>query len=92
MSTRCYHNNQKVEGLCSDCWHKQSSLCPRCSAVVTNAAYFKKTSPHFKGTCKPSRIWDATYEFELKHRRPQHPDWRYAAPWSTTAQTMYASR
>ena len=34
-------------------WEKQTSICPRCGAVVSNKSYY--SSSHIRGTCGKKR-------------------------------------
>jgi len=66
-------------------------ICSRCGVIVLNSAFFKRASNHFKGICKPARIWDDTFIYELKHRKPKGTDWRYAPAGSVTCRRYYGS-
>ena len=71
-------------------WEDHASPCPYCGDDVTNKAYSKPTSLHFKATCKPRWEKDReTFEWELKNHRPRLADWRWAAPGSSMAARMY---
>lgn len=68
----------------------ESGLCSRCGMVVPNSVFFKRSSQHFQGKCKPKPILDDTFYYELQHRRPRGSDWRYAPPGSLACRRYYA--
>jgi len=57
---------------CEDCakiFDSLSSICSHCGEEVTNGAFFKKTSPHFKLTCKAAKAYPALIP-EQSWKRP----------------------
>jgi len=63
-------------------------VCGHCLRETTDQQWFG--SACFKGTCKPARIWDDTFIYELEHRRPKGTDWRYAPAGSPACWRYYA--
>jgi hypothetical protein len=60
---------------CAEAYDSEVSGCPRCGAMVSNGAYFKRTSPHFKGTCKAPVLWPMPASFvERKTMKPRSYD------------------
>ena len=55
---------------CADIFNAQTSVCSGCGETVSNGQYFKKSSPHFKGTCK-KRFEIPKSFFESRTMRPR---------------------
>ena len=54
---------------CLDAFNSNVSLCAGCGEEVSNGAYFKKSSPHFRGTCRKRFAIPKSF-FESRTMRP----------------------
>jgi len=56
---------------CLDEFNSEVSICGGCGQDVSNGAYFKKSSPHFKGTCRKPFSIPKSF-FESRTMRPRN--------------------
>ena len=77
----CYtHNSSGLPAgescnQCREVYDSAVSPCSRCGAMVSNGAFFKRSSPHFKGTCKAPVLWPIPASFlERKTMKPRSYD------------------
>lgn len=57
-------------------WFAKKSICPRCSAEITNRQYWgdnRRGSAHFKGTCKPDLFFPVKVPRQSWKSNPSYP-------------------
>lgn len=77
---------------CEDCREKfevAESVCFHCWRPVSNRDFFKRGSRHQHNLLKDPL---AMFKWELEHRRPFHPDWRWAAPGTSLAVSTHSDQ
>ena len=74
---RCWtHSTKRLESgesceACRRAYDNAASLCAHCGRMVTNGAFFKKTSPHLNLTCRPEKAFpDKIPEQSWKSKLP----------------------
>lgn len=96
-ATHCWKHPEGYQGedceSCAKAFDQSTSLCSHCGREVTNAAFFKKTSPHFNGTCRPEPLFplsvqERTVDKPVRYPMPSMPNYSYS-PFPQTMTEFY---